>query len=137
MPIRRIRIGGLLASAFVLSFLCPNFTDEALAGAVHQLVREGKSQSQSKLEKVEDQDRRRGVEGPARQPVQHPDANKSGSSRLQRSCIGRKIKAKDFVFHCCVISLHRYPTHSRGQINGHPCAIQSACPFHLTTPALG
>lgn len=74
MPIRRIRIGGLLASVFVLSFLRPNFTDEALAGAVHQLVREGKSQSQSKLEKVEDQDRRRGVEGPARQPVQHPDA---------------------------------------------------------------
>jgi hypothetical protein len=32
MPIRRIRIGGLLASVFVLSFLRANFTNEALAG---------------------------------------------------------------------------------------------------------
>jgi hypothetical protein len=40
----------LLASVFVLSFLRPNFTDEALARPVHQLVRDGKSQSQTKSE---------------------------------------------------------------------------------------
>ena len=45
------RIGYLLAGVFVLSIL--DYTDTALARPAHQVSREGKSQSQSKSEKVE------------------------------------------------------------------------------------
>ena len=51
MPARKIRIGCLLAGVFVLSIL--DYGDAALARPAHQVSREGKSQSQSKSEKVE------------------------------------------------------------------------------------
>jgi hypothetical protein len=51
MPARRTRIGCLLVGVFVLSIL--DFRDTALARPAHQVSREGKSQSQSKSEKVE------------------------------------------------------------------------------------
>ena len=51
MPARRTRIGYLLAGVFVLSIL--DYRDTALARPAHQVSREGKSQSQSKSEKVE------------------------------------------------------------------------------------
>ena len=53
MRARRIRIGCFLASVFVLSFLDPHFTDEALARPVHQLIHDGKSQSGGKPNKGE------------------------------------------------------------------------------------
>jgi hypothetical protein len=78
MPIRKIRIGCLLASVFVLSFLRPNFTDEALARPVHQLIRDGKNQSQSKSERVEGSRQRALGRGsgsaPPSQALQHLDA---------------------------------------------------------------
>ena len=51
MPARKIRIGCLLAGVFVLSIL--DYGDASLARSAHQVSREGKSQSQSKSEKVE------------------------------------------------------------------------------------
>ena len=51
MHTRRTRIGCLLAGVFVLSIL--EYRDTALARPAHQVSREGKSQSQSKSEKVE------------------------------------------------------------------------------------
>ena len=51
MPARKIRIGCLLAGVFVLSIL--DYGDAALARPAHQVSREGKSQSQSRSEKVE------------------------------------------------------------------------------------
>ena len=51
MPARKIRIVCLLAGVFVLSIL--DYRDTALARPAHQVSREGKSQSQSKSEKVE------------------------------------------------------------------------------------
>ena len=51
MPARKIRIGCLLAGVFVLSLL--DYGDAVLARPAHQVSREGKSQSQSKSEKVE------------------------------------------------------------------------------------
>jgi hypothetical protein len=51
MPARRTRIGCLLAGVFVLSIL--DCTDTALPRPAHQVSREGKSQSQSKSQKVE------------------------------------------------------------------------------------
>ena len=53
MRARKIRIGCLLASVFVLSFLHPHFTDEALARPAHQLIHDGKSQSEGKPNKGE------------------------------------------------------------------------------------
>ena len=35
------------------------------------------------------------------------------------------------------MTLLQSPTHSRGEIYSHLCAIQSGCPFHLTTSILG
>ena len=51
MSARKIRIGCLLAGVFVLFIL--GYGDAALARPAHQVSREGKSQSQSKSEKVE------------------------------------------------------------------------------------
>jgi hypothetical protein len=51
MHTRRTRIGCLLAGVFVLSLL--DYGDAVLARPAHQVSREGKSQSQSKSEKVE------------------------------------------------------------------------------------
>ena len=51
MPTRKSRIGCLLAGVFVLSIL--DYGDAALARPAHQVSREGKSQSQSKSQKVE------------------------------------------------------------------------------------
>jgi hypothetical protein len=51
MPARRTKIGCLLAGVFLLSIL--DYGDAALARPAHQVVREGKSQSQSKSQKVE------------------------------------------------------------------------------------
>ena len=53
MRARKIRIGCLLASVFVLSVLHPHFTDEALARPVHQLIHDGKSQPEGKPNKGE------------------------------------------------------------------------------------
>ena len=51
MSARKTRIGCLLAGVFVLFIL--DYRDTALARPAHQVSREGKSQSQSKSEKVE------------------------------------------------------------------------------------
>jgi hypothetical protein len=51
MPARRTKIGCSLAGVLVLSIL--DYGDAALARPAHQVVREGKSQSQSKSQKVE------------------------------------------------------------------------------------
>ena len=48
----------------------------------------------------------------------------------------REAKAKDFIS-AAASCLYFNPTHSRGEIYSHPCAIQSGCPFHLTTSILG
>ena len=61
MPARRTRIGCLLAGVFVLSI--PDYGDTALARPAHQVIREGKSQSQSKSEKVEGERPRASVRG--------------------------------------------------------------------------
>jgi hypothetical protein len=61
MPGRRTKIGCLLTGVFVLSILA--YGDAALARPAHQVVREGKSQSQSKSEKVEGARSRASVRG--------------------------------------------------------------------------
>ena len=61
MPARRTKIDCLLASVFVLSILA--YGDAALARPAHQVIREGKSQSQSKSEKVEGARPRASVRG--------------------------------------------------------------------------
>jgi hypothetical protein len=61
MPARRTKIGCLLAGVFLLSIL--DYGDAALARPAHQVVREGKSQSQSKSEKVEGARPRASVRG--------------------------------------------------------------------------
>jgi hypothetical protein len=92
MPARRTKIGCLLAGVFLLSIL--DYGDAALARPAHQVVREGKSQSQSKSEKVEGARPRASIRGTdaASQTPPHLDS-KHNSVEPASALVNRHVKA--------------------------------------------
>jgi hypothetical protein len=92
MPARRTKIGCLLAGVFVLSILAHG--DAALARPAHQVIREGKSQSQSKSEKVEGARPRASIRGTdaASQTPPHLDS-KHNSVEPASALVNRHVKA--------------------------------------------
>ena len=138
MPARKIRIGCLLAGVFVLSIL--DYGDAALARPAHQVSREGKSQSQSKSEKVEGVRPRasgRGTDAAtSSQTPPHLDSKQNPVEPAPALANRQEGQGQRFHFPSPRHDFAAVP-HPLARRDIQPRVRYSISPFHLTTSILG